>query len=119
MTDRRRILKFASAAAIPAAIICSGATRADDGNAKEFIGSWNTKHDLPLPPNFFHEFLSFADGGVLHETNSFLYTTSKVNFAPFGLTAPQWSMVNASDGFGSWERVGNGVVHLVFRKMLF
>ena len=93
--------------------------RADEGNAKEFLGAWNTKHDLPLPPGFFHEFLSFADGGVLHETNSFLHTTSKINFSPFGLTAPMWSMVNASDGIGSWERTGNGVASLVFRKILF
>lgn len=114
-----------SAAAMPAAaaLVSSGVARADEGNAKEFLGAWNTKHDLPLPPpftpTFFHEFLSFAEGGVLHETNSFLHTASKVNFSVFGLTDPMWSMVNASDGLGSWERVANGAVNLVFRKMLF
>jgi len=115
---RRRFLKFASAA-IPAAVAATGVARGDDGSAKDFLGAWNTRHDLPLPPGFFHEFLTFADGGVLHETNSFLHTTSRVNFSVFGLAAPQWQAVNGSDGLGSWERIGNGVVQLVFRKMLF
>jgi len=121
MTDRRRFLKVAPAAALPAAaaLLSTRLARADDGSAKEFLGSWNTKHDLPLPPGYFHEFVSFADGGVLHETNSFLHATSKVDFGPLGLTAPMWSMVSAADGVGSWERVANGVVNLVFRKMLF
>ena len=121
MDDRRRFLRLTSAAAIPAAaaFVSGGTARADDGSAKEFLGSWNTKHDLGLPPGFFHEFLSFADGGVLHETNSFLHPTSRVNFSGFGLTAPMWSAVNASDGVGSWARTGNGVATLVFRKMLF
>jgi hypothetical protein len=121
MKDRRGFLKIAAAAAIPAAamFVASGAARADEGDAKEFLGSWNTKHDLPLPPGFFHEFLSFAEGGVLHETNSFLHPTSKVNLSSLGLTAPMWSMLSASDGVGSWKRIGNGVANLVFRKMLF
>jgi hypothetical protein len=121
MNERRRFLKLASVAAIPAAtaFVSSGVARADDGSAKEFLGSWNTKHDLSIPPGYFREFLSFADGGVLHETNSFLHTTSKFNFAIFGLSDPQWSMVNASDGLGNWEGVGNRVVQLVFRKLLF
>jgi hypothetical protein len=119
MTEgRRRFLKFTSAA-LPGALAATGIAHADDGSAKEFLGAWNTKHDLPVPPNFFHEFLAFADGGALHETNSFLYATSRLNFSGFGLTAPQWQAVNASDGLGSWERVSNGAAQLVFRKMMF
>jgi len=122
MNDRRRFLTLASAAALPAAAVVasSGLARADDGSAKEFLGSWNIIHDLPMPPGYFREFLSFADGGVLHETNKFLHTNSKFNFSIFGFpnTSP-WSMVNASDGVGSWQRQSNGVVTLVFRKLLF
>ena len=121
MNERRKFLKLAPAAAIPAAtaFVASSLARADDGGAKEFLGSWNTKHDLPIPPGYFREFLSFADGGVLQETNSFLHTNSKMNFSIFGLSDRQWLAVNASDGFGSWERIGRGVVQLVFRKLLF
>lgn len=119
MTEgRRKFLKLAPAA-VPGVFAAAGVARADEGRAKEFLGAWNTKHDLPAPPNFFHEFLTFENGGILHETNSFLYTTSRVNFAGFGLTAPQWQAVNASDGFGSWEYLGHGAVQLMFRKMLF
>jgi hypothetical protein len=121
MNERRNFLKLASAAAIPAAaaFVSGGVARADDGSANEFLGAWNLKHDLPLPPYYFRELLSFADGGVLHETNTFLHTASKVNFGPLGLTDPKWSALNAADGIGSWERTGNGVVQLVFRKLLF
>ena len=123
MNQRRSFLKLASTAALPAAaaMVAGGVARADDGSAKEFLGAWNTKHDLPLPPGYFRELLTFADGGVLHETNSFLHTASNADFlhAPFGLTDPHWLKVNAADGLGSWERIGNGVVRLAFRKLLF
>jgi hypothetical protein len=58
---------------------------------------------------------------VLHETNAFLHTASNADFlhAPFGLTDPHWLKVNAADGLGSWERIGNGMVRLAFRKLLF
>lgn len=121
MNQRRNFLKLASAAAIPAAaaIVASGVARADDGSTKEFLGAWNSIHTLPplpfpAPPNF-REFLSFADGGVLHETNSFLHTMSNLDFSQFGLP----NVLNAADGVGSWERVGHGVIQVIFRKMLF
>jgi hypothetical protein len=119
MNDRRNFLKLASSAAIPAAaaIVSSGAARADDGSVQQFLGSWTTKHTLPTPPypagSFFREFLSFADGGVLHETNAFLHTASNTP----GLLPND--VVNASDGVGNWERVRNGVIQVTFRKMLF
>jgi hypothetical protein len=118
MTERRRFLRFASAA-LPAVLVGTVTAHADDGSGKEFLGAWNTKHDLPIPPHFFHEFVSFADGGVLHETNSFLHATSRVNLSVLGLMGPQWLAVNAADGQGSWQRTANGVAQIVFRKMLF
>lgn len=115
MNDRRNFLKLASWAAVPAAaaIVTSGVVRADDGNTQDFLGAWNTIHTLPFPPGQFREFLSFADGGVLHETNSFLHTASNTA----GLLPND--VVNASDGVGSWERVHDGVIQARFRKMLF
>jgi len=119
MNERRNFLKLASSAAIPAAaaIVSGGVARADDGDAKEFLGAWNTKHTLPSPPyppgSFFREFLSFAEGGVLHETNSFLHTASNTA----GLLPND--IVNASDGVGNWERARSGVIQVAFRKMLF
>ena len=117
MNERRNFLRLASSAAIPAAaaIVSSGIARADDGSAKEFLGAWGTIHTLPFPPGQFREFLSFADGGVLHETNSFLHTASNLDYSMFRLP----NVVNAADGVGIWERVRNGVIQAVFRKMLF
>jgi hypothetical protein len=116
MNERRTFLKLASAAALPvtAALVSRGVARADDGSAKEFLGAWGTVHTLPFPPGSFREFLSFADG-VVHETNSFLHTASNLDFSMFGLP----NVVNAADGTGSWERMGQGVIKVVFRKMMF
>ncbi len=115
MNDRRSFLKLASSVAVPAAAaaVSSGVARADDGNDKDFLGAWSTIHTLPFPPGQFREFLSFADGGVLHETNSFLHTNSNTA----GLLPND--IVNASDGVGTWDRVHNGVAKVAFRKMLF
>src|SRR5438067_608752 len=101
MNGRRNFLRLASAAAVPAAaaIVSSGVARADDDSANEFLGVWSTIHTLPFPPGHFREFLSFAEGGVLHETNSFLHTTSNLDFSMFGLP----NVVNAADGVGNWE----------------
>lgn len=115
MNKRRSFLKMASAVALPAAaaIASSGVARADDGSVKEFLGAWSTTHDLAFPPGSFHEFLSFEASGSVHETNSFLHNTSNLNFLLPG------RVVNASDGFGNYYRVGNGVIQVAFRKMLF
>ena len=117
MNNRRNFLRFASAVALPAgaAAVSSGVAQADDGNVKDFLGSWNMIHSLPFPPGSFREFMSFADGGVLHETNSFLNTASNLDFSMYGLP----SVLNAADGFGNWERIGNRRIRAVFRKMLF
>jgi hypothetical protein len=77
------------------------------------LGSWETIHSLPFPPGQFREFLLFAEGGVVHETNSFLHTASNLSLP--GLPSP----LNASDGFGNWERTGKSVFQVFFRKMLF
>jgi hypothetical protein len=80
-----------------------------------FIGSWNSVHTLPFPPSSFREFLSFVEGGVVHETNSFLYTSSNLDFSMFGLP----NVVNAADGVGNWQHSSCGAIQVVFRKMLF
>ena len=117
MNKRRSFLKLASAAAIPVAVAAfSGESlRADDGGGNQILGSWNSVHTLPFPPGSFREFLSFAEGGVMHETNSFLYTSSNVDFSSFGLP----NVVNAADGVGNWECLRTGSIHVVFRKLLF
>jgi hypothetical protein len=117
MNNRRNFLRLASSAAVPAAaVVSSSVARADDGNDKDFLGAWNTLHTIQpagSPPGHFREFLSFADGGVLHETNAFLHTNSNTE----GLLPND--IVNASDGVGTWQRVRNGVAKVAFRKMLF
>ena len=117
MTDRRSFLKQGSAGAMVGGALAAstGVLKADDGQVKEFLGSWNTVHSLPFPPGFFREFLSFADGGVVHETNSFLNTASNLDLTFLKLP----DVVNASDGFGTFARVSKGVVRVAFRKMLF
>ena len=117
MKQRRDFLRMASAAAVPAAamIASAGNAHGDDGSVKDFLGSWHSTHSLPFPPGSFQEFLSLSDGGVLHETNSFLHTASNLDFSAFGLP----NVVNGSDGAGNWERSGNDVVRIVFRKLLF
>ena len=117
MTNRRSFLRQGPAVAMAggAATLSTGVLKADDGDVKEFIGTWDTIHSLPFPPGFFREFLSFASGGVVQETNSFLNTASNLNLSLFGLP----EVVNAADGFGSFQRVSKGVIHVDFRKMLF
>ena len=117
MNERRKFLRMASAVGIPAAaaIVTGGVARADDDNGTELLGSWSTIHTLPFPPGQFREFLSFAEGGVVHETNSFLHTASNLDFSMFGLP----KVVNAADGVGSWVRTRNGGIQVVFRKLLF
>jgi hypothetical protein len=117
VNERRNFLKMASVAAIPAAatVLSSGVAQADDGSVADFLGAWNTIHTLSFPPGHFREYLSFGDGKVLHETNSFLHTHSNLNFSGFGLP----SIVNGSDGIGSWERIAKGKIRITFRKLLF
>lgn len=81
MKDRRKFLKLAATAVLPAGsvVISNDIARADDGSGKEFLGSWNSIHTLPFPPGQFREFLSFADGGVLHETNAFLHAARRMS----------------------------------------
>jgi hypothetical protein len=117
MNERRNFMKLAAAAALPAtAIMLTGVARADDNDGNQITGSWQTVHSLPpvFGPSF-REFLSFSTGGVVHETNSFLHTTSNLNFSAFGLP----NVVTASDGVGNWERGGRGQVQVVFHKLLF
>jgi hypothetical protein len=114
MKARRHFLKLASAAAaVPGAAIAQTDYRAD-GDGK-VVGTWQSTHTLPFPPDSFRELLSFADGGILHETNSFLHTASNLDFSSFGLP----NLVNASDGQGNWVRSKRGLIQVVFRKILF
>src|ERR1700753_779751 len=107
MNGRRNFIKLAPALAIPAA---AEALSPPDGNAGEertsLLGAWNSVHTLPFPPGSFREFMSFAEGGVFHETNSFLYTSSNLNFSAFGLP----SAINGADGVGNWTDSGQGVI---------
>lgn len=113
-------MTLASGLAVPAAAATitaasAGMARAADGDGKDFVGGWTTIHTLPFPPNWFREYLTFsADGGVV-ETNSFLNMASMQDFSLFGLPRA----VKASDGMGNWERVANGRISIVFRKLLF
>jgi hypothetical protein len=117
MNNRRNFFKVTSAGVLPAAAVLatSSVARADAGNVGEFPGAWNTVHTLPFPPGQFRELISFAEGGVFRETNSFLHTASNLDFSAFGLP----NVVNASDGVGNWSRTAKGVVQIVFRKLLF
>lgn len=114
MNARRHFLKLASVAAMPMATIASAGEVHED-NRDTLVGTWSSIHTLPFPPDSFREFLSFSEGGVLHETNSFLHSASNLDFSAFGLP----NVVNASDGFGNWVRAKHGQVQAVFRKMLF
>lgn len=117
MNPRRRFMKFAAAAALPvSAGLVTGIAHADDGDVKEFLGAWKTKHTLPPggPQPDFTEFLTFADGGVLTETNAFLHTSSNLNPPFFPIPA-----ANASDGMGNWERIGRRQIAVAFRKLIF
>ena len=115
MKERREFLKLARATGLSAAVamISGGQGRAQGiGNV---LGSWNTVHTLPFPPGSFREFLSFSQGGVVHETNSFLHTASNLDLSALGLP----NVINASDGVGNWVVAEHGAVQVVFRKMLF
>ena len=115
MKGRRNFLKFTAAAAAPAALtlMSTEVARADDGDVKEFLGAWSMLHEGP--GGYFREFISFADGGVVTESNSFLHTASNFDFSPLG--GP--GVLRASDGFGNWERMAKGMIKVAFRKMIF
>lgn len=116
MDRRRHLVKLASAIALPAAAVAlSNSEERGDENPERILGAWSTLHTLPFPPGSFREFLSFSDGGVFHETNSFLHTASNLDLSAFGLPA----VLNASDGVGNWVRSRQGLIQVVFRKMLF
>lgn len=117
MNRRREFIKLAPAVGalgITSAVLSAGKeTRREEGNS--ILGAWTSIHTLPFPPGTFREILSFADGGVIHETNSFLHTASNLNFSPFGLP----SAVNGSDGVGNWWPVRPNKLAVRFRKLLF
>jgi hypothetical protein len=117
MNPRGRASRTVSAATLPTVVVLgSNSVQADNESEKEFVGAWTTIHTLPFPPGSFREFLSLADGGAVHETNSFLHTSSYLDLRPLGI---QRAGVNASDGIGSWDRVGKGQIRVTFRKFLF
>lgn len=116
MNNRRSFFQAASGLAIPlAAIATARPANASDGQAREFLGAWNTVHSLPFPPGFFREFLTFSPGGGLKETNSFLNLANSQDLSAVGLP----KAVKASDGQGNWERRRSGEIEVVFRKLLF
>jgi hypothetical protein len=117
MNGRRKFLKIAPTIALPAvgAILSTDVLLANEGPDDTILGSWNSVHSLPFPPGSFREFVSFATGGVMHETNSFLHTASDVDLSLLGLPG----LVNASDGVGNWQRVRENAYQVVFRKLLF
>ncbi|MBS1831001.1 MAG: hypothetical protein JST93_37255 [Acidobacteria bacterium] len=116
MNPRRQFLTTISAAAPAAALAIGGTSNAlaQDGSEKAFLGTWS--FSSTVSNGFvFRELVSFSSDGVLSETNSFLHTASRQNFAPFGFNV----VANASDGFGTWSRTGPGAAKAVFRKMMF
>ena len=114
MNERRMFMKYA--AALPAAAIAIATAEASQLNASNFCGGWVTMHTSPVGP--FRELLVFAEGGGLTETNTLLHTNSHLSlFAEFGLPLPP--DVNASDGMGTWTRVGPGRIGVTFRKLLY
>ncbi len=117
MDARRRFIKLvpALAAVSVSAVALPELPQSAREERDSILGAWSSIHTLPFPPGSFREFLSFAEGGVFGETNSFLYTSSNANFSAFGLP----SVINASDGVGTWTRSRDGVIAVVFRKLLF
>lgn len=117
MNERRKFLSLSAGSLLPvsAGLASAGAVNAADGDDKEFVGAWTTIHTLPLPPNWFREFLTFHSGGTVVETNSFINMTTPQNFEPFGLP----KATTGSDGMGNWERIAKGKASVVFRKLLF
>ena len=116
MVNRRReFIKLA-----PLAMGSVASVSASDGwigdERESLLGAWKSVHTLPFPPGSFREFLSFAEGGVVHETNAFLNTNSNLDFSMYGLP----SVLNASDGVGTWKRMRHGDgTDVTFRKLLF
>jgi hypothetical protein len=117
MNGRRQFIKLAPALAAPgiATAALGDSQKWADREPHSILGAWNTVVTLPFPPGSFREFAAFAEGGVFHETNSFLHTSSNSNFSPFGLP----SAVNGSDGVGVWTRTSSGEFAVRFRKLLF
>ena len=114
MDRRRSFMKlFPALAALPAAAAFTDPQEFERG-WNYLPGAWSSIHTLPFPPGSFREFLSFAEGGVFSETNSFLHTSSNLDFSAFGLP----SAINASDGVGSWRMSRDSAV-VQFRKLLF
>jgi hypothetical protein len=114
MSERRHFLRVAAAAALPiGTIVSTGQARGEHFDSP--VGAWNCVHSLPFPPGSFREFLSFLEGGVLQETNSFLHTASNLDLSAFGLP----NVLNASDGMGNWRPTREGAIHIGFRKLLF
>ena len=115
MNERRKFIS-SMVAAVPVSMAASQTAQAAGMNDKDVIGAWTTEHTSPV--GLFREFLLFAPGGGLTETNTLLHTNSQLAlFAQFGLPLPP--AVNASDGIGTWRRRGAGDVEVVFRKLLF
>lgn len=112
MNGRRTFMRIA-AGALPASAAVVAA-QADNGSVKALLGAWMALHASPVGP--FRELLMFAEGGAFTETNALLHTNSNLTFfSQFGLPP----VLNASDGIGSWERVGPGEIGVSFRKLLF
>jgi hypothetical protein len=116
MNERRKFMRLA--AALPmAAIAAGGSAEASGLNTKDFCGAWTTMHTLP--GGEFREFLVFAAGGALTETNALLHTSSHLSIFAEQFRLPLPADVNASDGMGSWEPIGPGQIRVGFRKLLF
>jgi hypothetical protein len=116
MNPRRRFLTLLSAAT-PAVVVAAarGEERGFDGDCdKKILGTWNLVSTVSNGFSF-REFIGFAEGGVLTETNSFLHATSNLNFAPFGFAV----VANGSEGLGNWSPAGPRAVKATFRKMMF
>jgi hypothetical protein len=110
-------MKLAPALAVPGIATASfrDSEQSADKEHNSILGAWISVVTVPFPPASFREFVTFAEGGVFHETNSFVHTASNSNFSPYGLP----SIVNGSDGVGTWTRSRAGEFTVKFRKLLF
>ena len=103
----------------PLAIGSAAAMDGPDGWGRDdnatIVGAWKSVHTLPFPPGSFREFLSFSEGGVMHETNSFLNTISNLDFSMYGLP----NSITAADGVGTWKQIQGRNSQVTFRKLLF
>lgn len=117
MNGRRQFMKLVPALAAPAIATASfgDSPHSAGGEHDSILGAWIFVVTVPFPPATFREFATFAEGGVFHETNSFVHTSSNSNFSPYGLP----SIVNGSDGVGTWTRSRAGEFIVRFRKLLF